>query len=176
MASIEIKSTDEECMYFPTIRSLQMGRDSNTHNMVLIFNQSFHIEFDGGQSKACKSIYNLIRKNLKDDKKTIYIDSRDGQGWIADVFAEGDYKPIESSEPDDPQTPNIDFEAVTDAINNASSEDDNNIVDGTAKEVVHEDATTENNDSSNTVDEVADYKEEVVKKFEDTNSEGSQNS
>lgn len=146
MASIEIKSTDEECMYFSSINSLQMGRDSNTHNMVLIFDQKFHIEFDGGQSKACKSIYNLIRKNLKDNKKTIYINSRDNQGWIACVYVEGDYKPIESSEPDDPPAPNIDINNVT---------KDTIVVDGEAKEVT-------SSEDQNTTDEVADYKEEVA--------------
>ena len=150
MASIEIKSTDEECMYFDSVNSLQMGRDSNTHNMVLIFDQKFHIEFDGGQSKACKSIYNLIRKNLKDNKKTIYINSRDNQGWIACVFVEGDYKPIESSEPDDPPAPNIDMESI------------NNITKGTIYCVNGEAKEVTSSEDRNTTDEVADYKEEVA--------------
>lgn len=153
MASIEIKSTDEECMYFSSINSLQMGRDSNTHNMVLIFDQKFHIEFDGGQSKACKSIYNLIRKNLKDNKKTIYIDSKDNQGWIANVFVEGDYKPIESSEPDNPPAPNIDIASINNVINNIT--ENANDVNGEAKEVT-------SSEDQNTTDEVADYKEEVI--------------
>lgn len=144
MATLEIKFTDEECMFFPQITSVQMARSQESKNMLLIFNHVFHIEFDGGRLKACKSIYNLIRKFSTDDKKSIYIDSLNGQGWIANVYESGDYRPVETSEPDDVK-PQIEIDDnVNSMLDNTNGDPSKNIdtlidpstvIDGEAKEV-----------------------------------------
>lgn len=139
MASIEIKSTDEECIFYRSINSIRMGRNINSGNMILIFDNSFNIEFIGKQTKACKSIYNLIRKYIDIPAVSIYIDSHDGKGWTAEVFEPDDYKPIATSEPDDEIPPQIDF-------NDLSKEAVDKIVEGTAKDVNTEEITNTDQD------------------------------
>lgn len=141
MASIEIKSTDEECIFYRSINSIRMGRNINSGNMILIFDNAFNIEFVGKQTKACKSIYNLIRKHIDILEASIYIDSHDGKGWTAEVFVPDDYKPIATSEPDDEIPPQIDF-------NDMSKEAVDKIVEGTAKDVNTEETTNTNQDDS----------------------------
>lgn len=141
MATIEIKNTDEECIFYRSISSIRMARNTNSGNMILIFDNAFNIEFIGKQTKACKSIYNLIRKYIGIPEVSIYIDSHDGKGWIAEVFEPDDYKPIATSEPDDEMPPQIDF-------NDISKEVIDKIVEGTAKDVNMEEVTNTDQDGS----------------------------